>query len=533
VDYLFKDLPPGTWGKQEAELCYAAGITNGCQPDYFCPDCDTTRAMAVTLLIRAAQIPVDEDATPTFDDLTPGAYYVPYVEKAKELGITQGCSPTEFCPHSPVTRKQFAKFLIEALGVPTVNVAFEDGSFTDVDDDWAFKYIETMLEYCITTGCGDGTTFCPNELVPRVMAVVFIARAWDLANSSDCISFCDDANCAGTSYCEDWGACSFSSTCAESGTRARTCHNFACTGAFGSASCMESVVGEQEVCTQDTDGNVVEGWGPWSVCEPTAECATTGSQTKVRIICSNGGEVEATKTEECTPSVDPNCSYCDDAICSEASYCEDWAACTFPTTCAESGTRARTCHNFACTGAFGSASCVDSVAGQYEDCTQDTDGNVVEEWGPWSVCEPTAECATTGSQTKVRIVCSNGAEMEATQVQECTPSADPDCNLPELPDADAPPDSDDFEDAAGPGGSDDADARDGSIDEAVSSPDSDAFIRVGNTDVIVVPGTNSSSGCSGSSSPNPTPWLIVGLVLLVTGRRRGRRESLLGWDRWE
>jgi MYXO-CTERM domain-containing protein len=306
-DSLFKDLPPGAFGQEEAELCYAAGITNGCQEDYFCPDCNVTRAMAVTLLIRAAQIPVDENASPSFEDLSPGAYYVPYVEKAKELGITIGCDPpTKFCPDVPVTRKEFAKFLVESLGIPTVNPP--NGSFDDVAKDWGYPYIETLKEYCITTGCEDGTVFCPSGLVDRAMAVVFIARAWDLADMNDCISYCDEDSCTGADYCEEWGECSFASTCAESGIRARKCHGFECTGAMTSASCAQSTVDEEVLCEQDTDGDVVEAWGPWSVCEPTAKCAGTGTRSKVRIICSNGSEMEDTKVEDCTPIDDLDCN---------------------------------------------------------------------------------------------------------------------------------------------------------------------------------------------------------------------------------
>ncbi len=303
---VFKDLPPGAFGQKEAELCYAAGITNGCAVDYFCPNCSTTRAMAVTLLIRAAGIPVDANASPSFTDLTPGAYYVPYVEKAKELGITQGCSATEFCPNDAVTRKEFAKFLIETLGVPTVSPA--SPSFTDVSQgDWGYPYVETLKALCITTGCS-ATTYCPDEPVTRAMAAIFISRAWDLADTNDCISYCDSDACAGASFCENWSECTFASTCAEIGTRARTCHAFSCVGAVTDATCAETTSDESDSCSRDTDGTVVDGWGPWSDCAPTAQCATTGTRSRTRVICSDGSEAEDTQTQSCTPADDPDCA---------------------------------------------------------------------------------------------------------------------------------------------------------------------------------------------------------------------------------
>ena len=303
---IFKDMPPGAFGKAEAEALLAAGITNGCAPDLYCPTCIATRAQAVTLLLRAADIDVGgPPATTSFDDVAPTAYYAAYVEKALELGITSGCSPTQFCPDEPTTRKQFAKFLIETLDVPTVSPA--TATFSDVPKgDWGYPYVETLKALCITTGCSP-TTFCPGEHVTRAMAAVFIARAFDLQDSNDCIQYCDAATCAGASFCENWDTCAFADQCVETGSQSRTCHDFGCSGPVTDAECLDSTSAQTQSCSRDTDGDVVAGWSAWSACAANEPCGETGTQSRSRTVCSGGVAVEETGSQGCTPPEDPAC----------------------------------------------------------------------------------------------------------------------------------------------------------------------------------------------------------------------------------
>lgn len=308
-DEIFKDMPPNSMGKEEAEALLAAGITKGCAVDLYCPNCVTTRAMAVTLLLRAANIEVGgQPANPSFVDLQEGAYYVPYVEKAKALGIIHGCdgAGTKFCPNDPTKRSEFAKMLIGVMGVPTVDpgTAF----FDDVKKGyWAYVYIETLKELCITEGCTQ-TTFCPEDSVTRAEAAIFIVRAFDLLNENDCVSYCDDDTCEASSYCEPWDTCAFGSQCAEAGTQKRTCHGFSCSGVVTDASCKDTASDESQSCNRDTDGDVVFPWGEWSACIPNAKCATEGTQTKVRTVCKAGAEFEKTETQTCEPPADPDCA---------------------------------------------------------------------------------------------------------------------------------------------------------------------------------------------------------------------------------
>src|SRR5690606_9140502 len=98
---LFKDMPPGTHGKAEAEAIYDAKITSGCQPSplLYCPNCTLTRVQAVTMLVRAAKISTaNPPATPTFSDVPKTHASYATIEAAVAAGITSGCGDGKFGP---------------------------------------------------------------------------------------------------------------------------------------------------------------------------------------------------------------------------------------------------------------------------------------------------------------------------------------------------------------------------------------------------------------------------------------------------
>lgn len=63
-------------------------------------------------------------AAPYFTDVPASHPFYQYIQRAKELGISNGCSadPPQFCPEETVTRGQMAAFVVRALegaGAPT------------------------------------------------------------------------------------------------------------------------------------------------------------------------------------------------------------------------------------------------------------------------------------------------------------------------------------------------------------------------------------------------------------------------------
>lgn len=103
------------------------------------------------------------------------------VEYLARIGVTDGCAPGLFCPNDPVNREQMAAFIIRALGItrpPTPSTdPFNDVPATY----WAAPFIAEMKRLGITSGCNStGTSYCPTTPVTREQMARFLRAAFKL-----------------------------------------------------------------------------------------------------------------------------------------------------------------------------------------------------------------------------------------------------------------------------------------------------------------------------------------------------------------
>ena len=96
---------------------FEAGITAGCGTEAFCPDASVTRGQMAVFLNRALNLTEsgdDESGVDAFtdDDTTP---YEDAINAIAAAGITNGCTTQRFCPFDPVQRGQMAAFLDRAF----------------------------------------------------------------------------------------------------------------------------------------------------------------------------------------------------------------------------------------------------------------------------------------------------------------------------------------------------------------------------------------------------------------------------------
>jgi regulation of enolase protein 1 (concanavalin A-like superfamily) len=121
---VFVDVSLSTWGVNWIEKLYADGITGGClaSPLSYCPANPVTRAQMAKFLLLAKHgasysPPV---AVGIFADVPASYWAASWIEQLYTEGITGGCSlsPLSYCPESPVTRAQMAKFLVLTFNLP-------------------------------------------------------------------------------------------------------------------------------------------------------------------------------------------------------------------------------------------------------------------------------------------------------------------------------------------------------------------------------------------------------------------------------
>ena len=109
----FKDVPPEYRFSGEILGLHQLGITDGCTATSFCPGRAVTRAEMAAFLVRALDLAPPPGGDPFTDDN--GHLFEDEIESLQFHGITDGCTATSFCPGRAVTRAEMAAFLVRAL----------------------------------------------------------------------------------------------------------------------------------------------------------------------------------------------------------------------------------------------------------------------------------------------------------------------------------------------------------------------------------------------------------------------------------
>ncbi len=112
-----------------------------------------------------------------------------YVERLAKKGIVLGFEDNTYRPEKCVTRAEYIKLVVCALGTELT----ENEYFTDVlRGDWYFKYISAAKEAGLAGGF-DGL-FRPNDLITREDAAVILSRASGKENAGGAAEFSDSAD---------------------------------------------------------------------------------------------------------------------------------------------------------------------------------------------------------------------------------------------------------------------------------------------------------------------------------------------------
>lgn len=98
------------WAGDAVEFTVAREIFQGVDDTHFAPDDTLTRAMVVTVLWRLIGAPQVDHAM-TFEDVSPGTYYLDAVGWAFAQKLVSGYDAKTFAPNDPITREQLAAIL--------------------------------------------------------------------------------------------------------------------------------------------------------------------------------------------------------------------------------------------------------------------------------------------------------------------------------------------------------------------------------------------------------------------------------------
>lgn len=127
---------------------------------------------------------IQGDATTTVFTDIPASWMIPYVEKAKALGIANGQTidgVLKFRPNDSITRAEAMAMLLNAAKIP-VDSSLRTTQFTDVTMYWMMPYVEAAKSLGIANGqIIDGVLkFRPNDAITRAESVTIINKATSL-----------------------------------------------------------------------------------------------------------------------------------------------------------------------------------------------------------------------------------------------------------------------------------------------------------------------------------------------------------------
>jgi len=116
----------------------------------------------------------------SFTDVPAGNPFYKFVETLLHFSVTGGCGPGLFCPAGSTTRAQMAVFVLGAKeGAGYTPPACTTPMFNDVPAASPFcRFVEELARRGVASGCGGGA-YCPDAPVTREQMAVFVLRTLD------------------------------------------------------------------------------------------------------------------------------------------------------------------------------------------------------------------------------------------------------------------------------------------------------------------------------------------------------------------
>ncbi|WP_394138168.1 S-layer homology domain-containing protein [Cytobacillus oceanisediminis] len=177
--YIPMDIDEEYWAFEEVDTFINADIIDGYMDEDLNmtvkPENKITRAQFTKILVNA--LGLKSTGTPkTFKDVKPTDWYYEFVNTASSLGIINGKEDGTFAPNANITRDQMTKMIVLAFENTVQFPAGTKQKFTDVHSQyWAFEYVNKAAENGIVKGYD--TLFKPRNLATRAQAIVMIYRA--------------------------------------------------------------------------------------------------------------------------------------------------------------------------------------------------------------------------------------------------------------------------------------------------------------------------------------------------------------------
>lgn len=153
------------------------GIVTGYSNGKFMPNANVSRLHAMTMLLRALNIQPSSSATMPASDMKKGEYGYDVMATAYQRGFIS-LENGKANPNEPMRRGTMAQALVKGINLQGKSAL----PFTDITPSYEqYKNIEVLYHHGITTGV-NATTYAPNDPVSRQQFATFIMRSLNVSS---------------------------------------------------------------------------------------------------------------------------------------------------------------------------------------------------------------------------------------------------------------------------------------------------------------------------------------------------------------
>ncbi len=176
---IFTDLGRSHWAAESVAALKSKGIVSGTDTGAFEPERPVTREEFAKMLVVACGFNI-EGKTADFADVTPDAWYAPYIGAAVEHGIVNGMGDNRFGVGETITRQDMAVMTERALTacditLPQLNAYIEFADHTAIAE-YAKAAVEKLYTAGVINGKGDNL-FDPTGTATRAESAKIIYEA--------------------------------------------------------------------------------------------------------------------------------------------------------------------------------------------------------------------------------------------------------------------------------------------------------------------------------------------------------------------
>ena len=174
----FKDVSADRWSYKYIKSLYESGIMTGNEQGLFEPARAITREEFVKLLLMAIGESVSPDAENVFDDVSESDWFAPYVNTAYKLGLVTGISDTAFGIGRSITRQDMAVMIKRAADYKGISLEKkQDNTLKDMDavSDYAKESVVALAGASVISG-DENAVFNPMGTALREQAAAVICR---------------------------------------------------------------------------------------------------------------------------------------------------------------------------------------------------------------------------------------------------------------------------------------------------------------------------------------------------------------------